>query len=311
MSGPDGPGPDLALPRDFGAHYGEGVRRGLCLGGGGLFFIAWQVSYLQGLAERGVDPGEADRVVGTSAGSVVASVLVGGGIRRLGAELSLLSGAPRLLSLLAPTARLAPSQLRALELFREATEASPATVRAIGHAALAATTPSPERMRRTLGVVLGRRRWPGNALQITCTDAYSAERCVVVAGSGVPITRAAAASSAVPGLFPPQPVGDRRCMDGGTSGTGTHLDLLAGARRVMVLGLSDGTDLGEGMLTSPADGPRRELADLEASGSTVAFRTPKEVDPEALMSPTVVPGALVMGRDQAAADAEELRQFWR
>ena len=29
-------------------------------------------------------------------------------------------------------------------------------------------------------------------------------------------------------------------MDGGVSGTGSHLDLLAGAGRVVVLGLTDG-----------------------------------------------------------------------
>ena len=44
----------LALPRDFGADYGRGVDRGLCLGGGGLFFVAWQVAYLQTLASHGV-----------------------------------------------------------------------------------------------------------------------------------------------------------------------------------------------------------------------------------------------------------------
>ena len=42
------------------------------------------------------------------------------------------------------------------------------------------------------------------------------------------LSRAVAASSAVPGIFAPQAIGDRRCMDGGVSGPGTHLDLLAG-----------------------------------------------------------------------------------
>ena len=54
------------------------------------------------------------------------------------------------------------------------------------------------------------------------------------------VARAVAASSAVPGLFTPQPILDRRCMDGGVSGTGTHLDLVAGARRAVVLHLTDG-----------------------------------------------------------------------
>ena len=45
---PDSPDA-LALPRDFDARYGDGLRFGVSLGGGGLFFVAWQVSYLHEL----------------------------------------------------------------------------------------------------------------------------------------------------------------------------------------------------------------------------------------------------------------------
>jgi predicted acylesterase/phospholipase RssA len=75
------PPPDgLAMPRDFGAGYGEGLDFGLSLGGGGLFFVAWQAAYLATLAERDIDLGGAQRVVGTSAGSLVASVLEAGNL---------------------------------------------------------------------------------------------------------------------------------------------------------------------------------------------------------------------------------------
>ena len=74
---PDQPdGPDgLAVPIDFGARHGEGLELGLSLGGGGLFFVAWQVSYLHALGHQGVDLTGAARVVGTSAGSMVAAIL--------------------------------------------------------------------------------------------------------------------------------------------------------------------------------------------------------------------------------------------
>ena len=42
------------------------------------------------------------------------------------------------------------------------------------------------------------------------------------------VARAAAASSSVPVIFSPQPLHDRRAMDGGVSGTGIHADLAAG-----------------------------------------------------------------------------------
>ena len=64
---------EIALPRNFEARYGDGLSHGLCLGGGGLFFIAWQVAYLHALADGGLKLAAADRVVGTSAGSVVAT----------------------------------------------------------------------------------------------------------------------------------------------------------------------------------------------------------------------------------------------
>ena len=48
------------------------------LGGGGITGIAWELGLLAGLAEGGVRLGEADLVVGTSAGSVVGAQLLSG-----------------------------------------------------------------------------------------------------------------------------------------------------------------------------------------------------------------------------------------
>ncbi|HEV3281946.1 MAG TPA: patatin-like phospholipase family protein [Acidimicrobiales bacterium] len=302
--------PDVALPRSFEAGYGQNVDLGLCLGGGGLFFVAWQVSYLQTLATRGIHFDSADRVVGTSAGSMVASALTAGRLNRLHTEISLLARVPALVSALAPASELSPSQQRALDLFLKAADGEPTTVQEIGYAALAASTPSPAAMRRNISLVLGRTAWTSDALRITCVDAYTAERCVVTRDSRVTIPRAVAASSAVPGIFPPQPVGDRRCMDGGVIGTGTHLDLLAGANRVLILALTDGSDMNEGMMTIGPGGGAQELVDLEASGTTVLLRTPAEVDMLELMEPAAVPRALAMGARQASADLGELSAFW-
>jgi NTE family protein len=308
---PSEPAPvDLAVPKTFDAGYGEGVDRGLCLGGGGLFFVAWQVAYLQTLAALGLRFDNSDRVVGTSAGSMVASALTGGKLKRLHSEISVLSKVPALVSALAPATVLRPSQNRALDLFLRATDGEPATVQAIGHAALAAVTPTPATMRRNISLVLGAGRWTSEALHITGVDAYTGERCVVSHESRTTIPRAVAASSAVPGVFAPQPIADRKLMDGGVSGTGTHLDLLGGSKRVLILALTDGSELTEGMMTSnPGDG-QKELKSLEASGASVVLRTPAEVDLLELMSPAVVPKALAMGARQASADIGQLSTFW-
>ncbi len=307
----DSPFTDLAVPRNFEAHYGDGLERGLCLGGGGLFFVAWQVSYLHTVAARGIDLARAERTVATSAGSVVATNLLAGHLNRLHTQLSLLSRFPAVLSAMVPAADFTPSQLRALDLFRLAADADGETVRAIGHAALAARTPSPATMRRNIAFVVGLGQWPSKALHVTCVDAFTGERCVVTHRSGVSRSAAVGASSAVPGIFPPQPVRDRRCMDGGVSGSGTHLDLLAGAGRVVALTLTDATEVHEGMMTQGPDAFEGELEDLARAGTKLFLRKPAEVDLEQLMSPAAVPDAVNMGRRQALEDADELAAFWR
>lgn len=299
----------LARPIDFGQRYGAGLGTGLSLGGGGIFFVAWQVTYLYEMAQRGIDLGGADRVIGTSAGSVVSSVLESGRIERLYKEITVLARLPRLVSLLAPAAGLAPSQERAKDLFTFAPDAAPERLREIGHAALAARTPKPSTMPRNISLILGRRTWPTDRLNLTVVDAYTGERCVVNSASGVSLPYAVAASSAVPGLFAPPSIGDRRCMDGGVCGTGVHLDLLAGAERVVVLCLTDGEGIDFGGMTTAPGMIRKELDALRSSGSELFFRKPHEVDFDTLMDPKAVPDAIAMARDQASADARELSEF--
>jgi NTE family protein len=216
---------------------------------------------------------------------------------------------PKLVGVLAPASNFHPSQERAQQLFWTAADAEPDTIRAIGHAALAARTPSAATMRRNIGMIVAARRWPTPALHLTAVDACTGERLVIGARHRVAVSRAAAASSAVPGVFPPQPIGDRRAMDGGVSGTGLHLDLLAGARRAVVVQLTDGAGVTVGAMTQSPGDPLRELEALESSGTKVFHRMPESVDLERLMDPTAVPGAIAMARRQARADADELRMF--
>ncbi|MEX1217738.1 MAG: patatin-like phospholipase family protein [Acidimicrobiales bacterium] len=300
---------DLAQPIDFSRRSGDGIHLGLSLGGGGVFFVAWQVTYLEQLAKLGINLKGAGRVVGTSAGSLVASILESGGLRRFEREVSFFSKTPALISALAPSGSLKPSQQRALDLFVAAQDADPAVIRSIGHEALAAATPSAGKMARSVAVLLLSRKWPGKALHITCVDTLTGERCVVTQDSGVLIERAVAASSAVPGIFSPQPIGDRRCMDGGISGSGTHLDLLAGCDRAVVLSLVDGTPAAVGAMTQTPGGFAKEIAQLKNSGTAVFHRYPESVDLTKLMDPKSVPAAILMAKRQATADADELKEF--
>jgi NTE family protein len=300
----------IALPRTMDARYGRGIERGLVLGGGGIWFVAWQTGYLRRLEELGLRLGLADRLVGTSAGSIVASILAGEKLGGFARTVDLLTRAPALLERIAASGPLEPSCQRALDAFRESRDCEPETLRAIGFAALAARTPTADVTARNFGVILRMRRWPSSRLHITCVDTFTGERCVVTRSAGVPLARATAASSAVPGIFAPQPIQDRKCMDGGVAGTGVHLDLVAGARRALVISLVDGTepDLAWGTMTPETI--RREFDDLVATGTQALRIIPRAEVPEDVMDPRLAVRAAQEGVAQAEGDIALLRDFW-
>jgi NTE family protein len=298
----------LALPVSFDARYGAGHRRALVLGGGGIVFVAWLTAYLSELARRGVAVEEADRVVGTSAGSVLAAAVAHHRLSRFERFVGVLEGRPTVIRRLAPAGALTPSQQRASLLFAGARDAEPDTIRAIGTAALAAVTPSSDVLPAALLLLLQKWRWPTGDLVVSAADTYSGERLAVTKRAGVPLLRAVAASSSVPGLFAPQRLGDRRAMDGGVSGSGIHADLVAGAERALVFPIAD--SLAEAMYTIQPDATDQEVRALRASGTNVEVRWTRLPSTTNLMDPAEVPAALALGAEQGAEDADGLRDFW-
>jgi NTE family protein len=304
------PSPDgLAAPISFDARRGAGDRRALVLGGGGVVFVAWLAGYLGELATRGVAVVQADRIVGTSAGSILAAVVAGDRLRRFGRVSRWAAHRPGLIARMAPAAGLNPSAQRAMDLFEAARDAEPATIRAIGAASLAADTPPALLLPVGAALITQTMRWPGDRLTVTAVDADSGERLVLTRAGGVPLLRAVAASCTVPGVFAPQPVGARRAIDGGVSGTGTHADLVAGAQRALVCPAA--IALEEPRLTMVPDGVQREIAALRATGTEVEVRYARLASDIDLMDPAAAPAALALGVTQGIEDADELRAFWR
>jgi NTE family protein len=303
---PDG----LHWPISFESRYGQGLDRTISFGGGGVFFVAWQVGYIKGLAEASIQLNGAERVIGTSAGSIVAALFSAKKISGFYEELHLLSKVPQLVSALAPAASLKPSQLHAVELFTQATTADIDVVREIGRAALAAQAPEQDVMRRNILLVARMRHWPSKILHTSTVDTYTGERCIVSSDSEISIPAALAASSAIPGVFPPQQLADRKCMDGGTSGTGTHLDVLAGSQRALILCLRDPQVSHRAEMTQSPQATLAEYEALKASGTTVFTASPKSFTQAELMDPTAVGKALAMGIEQGSADAQRVEEFW-
>ncbi|OZM72793.1 hypothetical protein CFN78_14365 [Amycolatopsis antarctica] len=132
--------------------------RALVLGSGGITGIAWELGVLAGLAERGVDLGTADLVVGTSAGAVVGASAEYTARYRL--ELAERVAEPR--------TRMRPYPLARFLLVMVTTSDPRAFRRKAGRLALAARVEGEAERRRTVASWLpDGERWPPAALSAT------------------------------------------------------------------------------------------------------------------------------------------------
>jgi NTE family protein len=299
----------LSLPIPATPSLGKGKDFALVLGGGGEYFAAWMLGFMKGLHDNGVPYEMPDVVVGTSAGSVVGSTIVGGHLKALTREFDFFGEVPKLLAELVPTPAPNPSQLRAHELCTTATNASIETIQAIGRGAMAARNPSVSGLQKMVTVLTRNSAWPGPQFHAVSMDCYSGERIVVSEKSGIPIAHAVSASMSLPGIFGPTWIGDRICMDGGMSPSSTHSDLVAGAKRAIVVSLTDG---------EPGSGPRfssmpntilQEIKDLEAAGTRALLiaANPGKVN---LVSPEEIKPAMKLGYDRGAQEADKVKAFW-
>jgi NTE family protein len=128
------PAPESPVPSDLA----KGLDRTLVLGGGGEYYVAWYCGFFHGLYEQGVDLNVAEMIVGTSAGAYAGSTLASGHFKRLRTEFDFFGHFPGLFAKLAPLASANVSQRRAQEINAGVKDGSPASIVAIGHAALAA-----------------------------------------------------------------------------------------------------------------------------------------------------------------------------
>jgi NTE family protein len=250
-----------------------------------------------------------DVIIGTSAGSVVGSTIAGGHIKRLTREFDFFGAFPKLLSALVPTPTPNPSQVRAHDLCNTATNASVETIQAIGRGAMAARNPSVSKLQDMVVVLTGNVHWPSDRFHATTMDCYTGERLVVSSDSNVPISHAVSSSMSLPGIFGPTWLGDRVCMDGGMSPSSTHSDLVAGAKRAMVVSLTDGLPGSGPRFSSMPNSILQEIKDLEAAGTKALLiaANPGKVN---LVSPEEIAPAMKLGYDRAVQEAEKVKAFW-
>ncbi|GAC1445455.1 MAG: patatin-like phospholipase family protein [Mycobacteriales bacterium] len=280
------------------------TNRALVLGAGGVAGIAWMVGVLTGLAECDADVTDADLLIGTSAGSVVATLVATG--------VSVEDMWSRQVDPVRQAAELA-AEVSLDELATRYAEAlgggaGEREVRAgIGAMARAASTVPVARRRAVIESRLPVHDWPRRRLLIPVVDADSGEALVLDASSGYPLVDAVAASCAVPGVWPPVALGERLCIDGGVR-SALNADLAAPSAAVLVLapmGLAGAGPLGAGL--EQARGLLERTGRVLAVEPDAAARHAIGANP---LDPTTREPAARAGRAQAASAAAAVRRLW-
>ena len=224
------------------------------LGGGGVAGIAWETGILRGIADESPAAARAlldsDVLVGTSAGSAVAA--------QIGSGCSLEDLFKRQIQ--ESSAEIDPGNGidTVVELFLQAVADPHSTVtqkrQRIGAVALATET-LPEPVRRyVIAQRLPSQHWPDRVLRVTAIDIGTGKLVVFNRDSGVELVDAVAASCAVPGVWPPVTIGERRYMDGGIGST-INLHVADDCDIAVVL-----VPAGESAPSSFGEGPASEIA---------------------------------------------------
>ncbi len=276
-------------------------RRALVLGGGGVTGIAWETGLIAGLAELGIDMAAADVIIGTSAGSVVGADIAAGQELESLYQAQLAPPAPE------PAARMGWGVIGRL-LWVMSTSRDPVRARTrIGHWALAARTMPEADRRRVFEGRLPVGDWPAKVLKVTAVDARTGEFVVFDSAGDAGLVDAVGASCAVPGVWPPVTIGDRRFVDGGVRSV-ANADLAAGYERVVIVAP---VAQGVGHMTSP----RRQAAGLAAAGARVVLVQPDRAAVHAIghnvLDLSRRAAAATAGRAQAKVEAAAVRAVWR
>ena len=293
----------------------RGLDRTLVLGGGGEYYVAWYCGFFHGLMEAGFDPAMPEMVVGTSAGAYMGSSLTSGHFARMRVEFDVFGHFPRLFAAMAPVGDPNASQRRAQEINFSVRSGDPDSIRAIGHAALAADNRvNGSAVERLAWLMTGDSRtgWPPARMFTTANDCYTGERIVVgqevARRNGIPLAHATGASSSLPGVIGPTLLGQRYCMDGGISRTWAHTDLVAGSKRALVVTLTNGYE--GSLLSGIPHNIHDEMRALEATGTRgmlVIAGTPPGVN---LLDPRQIAPALRAGYDRAKVEWPKIAAFW-
>ena len=273
--------------------------RALVLSGGGFAGAAWMLGLVDGLRRGGVDLGQADLIVGTSAGARTGAQLATGGLDAAVA-MHRRGEAPPIDVPVGLDAFVAAS----MRIVAEVGDGPEAARRIANLGPLRPRLGDPAQRARVIGTHVPARAWPERRLAITPVDASDGSRVVFDAGSGVSLLDALLASGALPGIFPLTTIEGRRYADGGVHSL-YNADLAAGHDVVVVVS------------PMPLDGYLKAKLDAEVSllgGATVHVVAADAASLAAIgpnpISADTAPAALEAGAAQSGREIEGLRPIW-
>ncbi|WP_018653992.1 patatin-like phospholipase family protein [Actinomadura flavalba] len=274
------------------------MGRALVLGGGGVAGIAWEAGIVAGLREAGTDLGAADLFVGTSAGSVVGTLLAhGADIDATIEEIADIDRQP-------PDASVDPGlMMKAFEILFDTRKDPKQARREVGALALSAGTDAMAPRLAQIADRLPDPAWPDRPLLVTAVDTADGAFKVWDRDGAASLADAVMSSCTVPCVFPPVEIDGRRYMDGGTR-SATNADLAKYHDRVVIL---------EPMAyLTPREVLDREVNVLGDARVTVIGPDQAAIDLFGFdfLNPTLWRTAFQAGLTQAKTHAEEAATTW-
>jgi NTE family protein len=273
--------------------------RALVLSGGGTAGGAWMAGYISALRGQGVDLGDADLIIGTSAGARTAAQLATGTLGQAVRRYRRGDIPPVELH-----ATLPEFMAAAMRIIADAPDKQEAARRVANMGPLGGQLASAAERHRMVAALLPVTDWPGQRLLVTTVDAETGRRVAFSADSGAGLLEAVEASGALPGMFPLVTIGGRRYADGGSHSV-YNADLAAGHDVVTVLTPLPLNDYFRATLDAEVTALGTAAAHvLTADQESLAAIGPNAAAAEAL------PAAAGAGISQARRDIARLRAIW-
>jgi NTE family protein len=254
---------------------------------------------IHALRQEGVDLGDADLIVGTSAGARTGALLAAGGLDQAVAMYRRSQVPP-----LVVPAGLEEFSAAVLRVVAETPDRQEAVRRIANFAPLGPSLAAEDDRRRMVAAHLPADAWPDKRLAVVAVDAGTGLRAVFDAASGAGLLDAVLASGALPGVFPLVTINGTRYADGGVHSP-YNADLAAGHDVVVVL-------------TPMAPNPNLQaLLDAETAALAPATVHIIAADGASLaviganpLAPQTAAAALAAGALQAGREQQNLKTIW-